>query len=131
MDEQLLTALAEACAPFGDGRFHVCELTIVPGDGRFGLEGRVLDEATLAAVLDDLGQRAPGVRWEAEGVRVLRGPAARPMTVATNLTGLQRQPSWLGEHADPFPDDPFDGLTYDDAGRVHVPDRPGIGVVRR
>ena len=97
MDEQLLTALAEACAPFGDGRFHVCELTIVPGDGRFGLEGRVLDEATLAAVLDDLGQRAPGVRWEAEGVRVLRGPAARPMTVATNLTGLQRQPSWLGE----------------------------------
>ena len=97
MDEQLLTALAEACAPFGDGRFHVCELTIVPGDGRFGLEGRVLDEATLAAVLDGLGQRAPGVRWEAEGVRVLRGPAARPMTVATNLTGLQRQPSWLGE----------------------------------
>ena len=34
MDEQLLTALAEACAPFADGRFHVCELTIVPGDGR-------------------------------------------------------------------------------------------------
>ena len=26
-------------------------------------------------------------------------------------------------------DDPFDGLTYDDAGRVHVPDRPGIGVI--
>jgi L-alanine-DL-glutamate epimerase-like enolase superfamily enzyme len=27
--------------------------------------------------------------------------------------------------------DPFDGLTYDEAGRVHVPDRPGIGVLRR
>jgi len=97
MDEQLLTALAEACAPFADGRFHVCDLTIVPGDGRHCLEGRVLDEATLAAVLGHLRRRAPGVRWDGESVRVLRGPAARPMTVATNLTGLQRQPSWLGE----------------------------------
>ena len=97
MDEQLLTALAEACAPFADGRFHVCDLTIVPGDGRHCLEGRVLDEATLAAVLGHLRRRAPGVRWDGESVRVLRGPAARPMTVATNLTGLQRRPSWLGE----------------------------------
>jgi hypothetical protein len=97
MDEQLLTALAEACAPFGDGRFHVCELTIVPGDDRLCLEGRVLDEATLAAVLAHLRRRAPGVRWDGGDVQVLRGSAARPMTVATNLTGLQGQPSWLGE----------------------------------
>ena len=75
----------------------MCDLTIVPGDGRHCLEGRVLDEATLAAVLGHLRRRAPGVRWDGESVRVLRGPAARPMTVATNLTGLQRQPSWLGE----------------------------------
>ena len=97
MDEQLLTALAEACAPFGDGRFHVCELTIVPGDGRLCLEGRVLDQAALATVLAHLRQSVPDAHWDAEGVRVLRGPAARPMTVATNLTGLQGQPSWLGE----------------------------------
>jgi len=97
MDEQLLTALAEAGAPFGDGRFHLYELTIVPGDGRLCLEGRVLDEATLAAVLAHMRRVAPHVRWDAGQVRVLRGPAARPMTVATNLTGLQGQPSWLGE----------------------------------
>ena len=97
MDEQLLTALAEACAPFADGRFHVCELTIVPGDGRLFLEGRVLDEATRTAVASRLQQQRPDTHWQHDGVRVLRGAAARPMTVATNLTGLQRQPSWLGE----------------------------------
>ena len=97
MDEQLLTALAEACAPFADGRFHVCELTIVPGDGRLCLAGRVLDEATLTAVMIRLQQRLPDARWDSGDVRVLRGAAARAMTVATNLTGLQRQPSWLGE----------------------------------
>ena len=63
MDEQLLTALAEACAPFGDGRFHVCELTIVPGDGRLCLSGRVLDEATPTAVMIRLQQRLADARW--------------------------------------------------------------------
>ena len=67
MDEQLLTALAEACAPFGDGRFHVCELTLVPGDGRLCLEGRVLDQATLATVLAHLRQSVSDAHWDARG----------------------------------------------------------------
>ena len=75
-DEQLLTVLAEACAPFGDGRFHVCELTLVPGDGRLCLEGRVPDQAALATVLAHLRQSVPDAHWDAEGVRVLRRPAA-------------------------------------------------------
>ena len=97
MDEQYQVALDEACAPFGDGRFCVCELAITPGDGRLCLQGRVLDEATLSAVLAHLRRRAPGMRWDAEGVRILRGPRPALLTVATNLTGLQREPSWLGE----------------------------------
>lgn len=97
MDDQLLTALAEACAPFGDGRFHVCELTLAPGDCRTCLQGRVLDTATLDAVLAHLRQRVPGARWDAEGVHVLRQARPQRLTVATNLTGLQRSPSWLGE----------------------------------
>ena len=97
MDDQLLTALAEACAPFGDGRFHVCDLTIAPGDCRACLQGRVLDTATLDAVLAHLRQRVPGARWDAEAVHVLRQARPQRLTVATNLTGLQRSPSWLGE----------------------------------
>ncbi len=97
MNEQLLTALAEAREPFADHRFHLCDLVIVPGDSHFCLEGRVLDEATLSAVLAHLRLRVPGARWESGGVRVLRGPAAQTMTAATNLTGLHREPSWLGE----------------------------------
>jgi len=97
MDEQLLSALAEAQEPFADHRFHLSELEIAPGDCRYCLQGRVLDEATLRAVVAHLRQRVPDARWEWEGVHVLR--AARPtlMTVATNMTGLQRGPSWLSE----------------------------------
>jgi cell wall-associated NlpC family hydrolase len=97
MDEQLLTTLAEATAPFADRRFHLCELTIVPGDDRLCLAGRVLDAATLTAVMTRLQQRLPDTHWDSGDVRVLRGAGVRPMTVATNLTGLQGQPSWLGE----------------------------------
>lgn len=97
MNEQLMTALAEVCAPFADSRFHVCDLEIIPGDARYGLAGRVLDEATLSAVLAHLRRQTPDILWDGDRVRVLRGPQTRLMTAATNLTGLQREPSWLAE----------------------------------
>lgn len=97
MNEQLLIALAEARQPFADTRFNVCRLEIVEGDGRYHLEGVVLDEATVDAVLKHLRQRLPDARWERNGVRVLRQARPRLMAVTTNLTGWQREPSWLGE----------------------------------
>lgn len=97
MNEQLVAALGEAQQPFADTRFNVCRLEIVPGDGHYDLQGTVLDEATLAAVLSHLRRRLPDTRWESDGVRVLRRPRPRLMAVATNLTGWQREPSWLGE----------------------------------
>jgi len=51
---------------------------------------------------------------------------------ATAMAHLMGLADWLDLDA-PWlvADDPFDGLTYDDHSRVHVPDRPGIGVNRR
>lgn len=97
MDEQLIVALAEAQEPFADHRFHVCEVAIIPGDGRYCLEGRVLDEATLQSVVAHLRRRVPGVRWEWDRVQVLLTARPRLMAAGTNLTGLQRGPSWLSE----------------------------------
>ena len=51
---------------------------------------------------------------------------------ATAMAHLMGLADWLDLDA-PWliANDPFDGLTYDADGRVHVPDRPGIGVIRR
>lgn len=97
MDEQLANALAEAQEPFADTRFNVCRLEVVEKDGRYCLEGAVLDRATLVAVLDHLRRRLPNIRWDADSVQILRAARPRLRVVTTNLTGLQREPSWLGE----------------------------------
>ncbi len=97
MNEQLNQALEEAQQPFADTRFNVCRLEIVESDGRQHLEGTVLDEATLNAVAEHLRHRVPEARWESGRVRVLHQAAPHRRVVVTNLTGWQREPSWLGE----------------------------------
>lgn len=97
IDEQLTNALTEAQQAFADTRFNVCRLEAAGEDGLVRLRGTVLDEGTLAAVLDYLRQRLPGTRWTGEDVHILRHSRPRLMAVATNLTGWQRDPSWLGE----------------------------------
>ncbi len=97
MDEQLLAAVAEAQEPFVDHRFQLAELEIVPGDGGYRLQGRVLDQATLRAVVAHLQQRVPDARVMGDDVRVLRKSPPALRVVATNMTGLQRGPSWLSE----------------------------------
>lgn len=97
MNEQLQQALAEAQQPFADSRFNVCRLEIAEEHGGVQVRGTVLDEATLAAVLAQLRQRLPGATVSGDDIQVLRQQQPRLMTVTTNLTGLQREPSWLGE----------------------------------
>jgi L-alanine-DL-glutamate epimerase-like enolase superfamily enzyme len=51
---------------------------------------------------------------------------------ATAMAHLMGLADWLDLDA-PWlvGNDPFDGLTFDADGRVHLPDRPGIGVTQR
>ncbi len=97
MNQELRDALEEAWQPFADARFNVCRLEIAEDDGRYRLEGMVLDRATLDAVVDHLRARFSGVEWTYDGVQVLRQARPHLMAVTTNLTGWQRDPSWLGE----------------------------------
>jgi L-alanine-DL-glutamate epimerase-like enolase superfamily enzyme len=66
------------------------------------------------------------------GLRVMLGCMVETSIGATAMAHLMGLADWLDLDA-PWliANDPFDGLTYDETGRVHVPERPGIGVVRR
>ena len=52
------------------------------------------------------------------------------VTAMAHLSGLA---DWLDLDAPLLiSDDPFDGVSYDESGNLHLPpDRPGIGAVRR
>lgn len=66
------------------------------------------------------------------GLGVMLGCMVETSIGATAMAHLMGLADWLDLDA-PWliANDPFDGLTYDEAGRVHVPDRTGIGVIRR
>ena len=66
------------------------------------------------------------------GLGVMLGCMVETSVGATAMAHLMGLADWLDLDA-PWliANDPFEGLTYDAAGRVHVPERPGIGVVRR
>lgn len=66
------------------------------------------------------------------GLQVMLGCMVETSIGATAMAHLMGLANWLDLDA-PWlvADDPFEGLTFDEEGRVHIPDRPGIGVVRR
>lgn len=97
MNEQFTDALAQAQQPFADTRFNVCRLEIVEDDARYRLEGTVLDEGTLNAVMKHLHLHLPDTRWEQPEIKILRQTPPPLRVVTTNMTGWQREPSWLGE----------------------------------
>ncbi len=99
MLEEVRAALDEMLDAYRDTRVHFCRLAVAGGEGdRCALMGAVLDDITLAGVLAALAGRFPALTFEVERVRVLRA-AAQPAVVATNLTSLHAQPSWLAEQA--------------------------------
>ena len=83
-----------------------------------------------------LGGLTPGLavlrRARELGMGIMLGCMVETSIGATAMAHLMGLADWLDLDA-PWlvADDPFDGLTYDETGRVHVPDRPGIGVVQR
>ncbi|OQA37550.1 MAG: Dipeptidyl-peptidase 6 [Chloroflexi bacterium ADurb.Bin325] len=98
MLDDITRALAEVGQPFDDTRTHYCQVQATALDeGRCTLAGAVLDDATLAALLDGLAARFPAIRFETAGVYVLRAAQPRTAAVGTNLTGLYAKPSFLAE----------------------------------
>lgn len=80
-----------------------------------------------------VGGLAPGLamlhRARELGLGIMLGCMVETSIGATAMAHLMGLADWLDLDA-PWliANDPFEGITFDDAGRVHVPDRPGIGV---
>jgi L-alanine-DL-glutamate epimerase-like enolase superfamily enzyme len=66
------------------------------------------------------------------GLKIMLGCMVETSIGATAMAHLMGLADWLDLDA-PWlvADDPFYGLRFDTEGRVHLPDRPGIGIVRR
>ncbi|WP_374686829.1 dipeptide epimerase [Promineifilum sp.] len=83
-----------------------------------------------------VGGLAPGLailrRARELGLGVMLGCMVETAIGVTAMAHLMGLADWLDLDA-PWlvANDPFDGLTYDAAGRVLLPDQPGIGAIRR
>lgn len=96
-----------------------------------------LAEAGVAAMnlkLQKVGGLAPGLamlhRARELGLRVMLGCMIETSLGVTAMAHLSGLADWLDLDAPLLiADDPFDGVTYDDRGGVHVPARPGAGVL--
>lgn len=95
--EKFAQALAQVTRAYHDSRIHYCRLEVALLNGDCcALAGTVLDQDTLAGVLAGLSADLPGIAFNATRVHVLRAGAA-PAVVATNLTGLYADSSFLAE----------------------------------
>jgi cell wall-associated NlpC family hydrolase len=96
MKEQIEKVLADVASRYNDRRLHVCNITVDSAEeGAVKLAGRVLEASYLEVVRQSLPSN---VKVDASDVTVLRnGVATRTMSVATNLTDLHVEPSFLSE----------------------------------
>lgn len=66
------------------------------------------------------------------GLRIMLGCMVETSLGTTAMAHLAGLAEWLDLDAPLLiANDPFDGIRYDEQARIHLPDRPGIGAVRR
>ncbi len=98
MIEEMEALLKELAAQFSDRRLHLFDVKLESGEGQWAaLSGRVLEGQNLETLRHAVSERIPGLQLDDSGVKVLRKPNPLHLTVATNLTSLHAEPSWLAE----------------------------------
>jgi L-alanine-DL-glutamate epimerase-like enolase superfamily enzyme len=66
------------------------------------------------------------------GLQIMLGCMVETSLGATAMAHLMGLADWVDLDAPLLiANDPFEGITYDPAARISVPDRPGIGVITR
>jgi L-alanine-DL-glutamate epimerase-like enolase superfamily enzyme len=86
--------------------------------------------------LQKAGGLGPGVamarRAKELGLRVMLGCMIETSIGATAMAHLLGLADWVDLDSPLLiANDPFDGIQFDEAGGLHLPDRPGIGVLKR
>lgn len=98
MIEELELILKDAAARYSDRRLHLFDVKIESGEGQWAsLSGKVLDDSNLQTLRQLIQERLPGLEMDDTGVVVLRKAKPSLLTVATNLTSVHVEPSWLAE----------------------------------
>ena len=95
MKEQLEKVISAASSTHTDRRLHLFNIALDSCDATtVKLSGKVLESAQLKALL----QKMPaGIKVDASAVQVLGKEKKTVRYVATNLTDLHREPSWISE----------------------------------
>ena len=90
--------LSDIASRFSDRRLNLFDVKAVHLDAnQLVLQGRVLDQDTFQFLRHSLEERLPGLTIDHSQVRVLRQPVPCLLQVATNLTSVHADPSWLAE----------------------------------
>lgn len=95
---EIEAALQEIARPYADRRVNVFEIQIAQYEsGNLALRGTVLEESNRSALAAGLSERFPDLRVDLEAVKVARKLDPVVKTVATNLTSVHDEPSFLAE----------------------------------
>ncbi len=98
MTDNIETVLNDLRQRYRDRRIHLFEVRVELQEGDcLTLAGRVLDQETLEVMRQAFQERLPGLQLDDSGVTTLRKPNPQILNVATNLTHLHAEPSWLSE----------------------------------
>jgi hypothetical protein len=98
MNEQVQPILDALRSRHNDRRLHVFDVRIGrAADGVVELAGRVLERENLNALRRELAVKLPAVRVDDSAVAVLEREPRTMRVVATNLTDLHVEPSFLSE----------------------------------
>jgi cell wall-associated NlpC family hydrolase len=98
MIEVIEAVIKDTAARFSDRRLHLFEIRVESGEGGWmALSGKVLEQKNLDVLHHALKERLPGQELDDSGIRVLRQTEPHLLTVATNITSLHAEPSWLAE----------------------------------
>ena len=92
--QAILEGMAEERA---DTRTNLFEVQVSPSESGLALSGKVLEKDDLRKLRARLSTALPDIRIDVSELRVLRVPGIPVLAVATNLTSLQRSPSFLSE----------------------------------
>ena len=96
--EPINTHLSEVANRFSDRRVQLFDVKASSLAGkRLLLQGRVLDQTTLQALQHSFEERLPELVVDYSQIRILRPMDPCLLQVATNLTSVHAEPSWLAE----------------------------------
>lgn len=98
MREDIQNVLEEMKQQHADSRENLFQVELAAFNGtQAAFSGRVLQQGDREALGAALHRALPTLLVDIDAVEVLRRTEARIMSVATNLNGLHREPSWLSE----------------------------------